>query len=903
MALDRLASLDRIPPQNLEAEQAVLGSMLIERPAVEKAAEILKPEDFYRDAHRFIFEAILALAERDEPVDLITVPEELKSRGQFDSVGGFLYLQNLMEAPSTAANVEHYARLVEEKAILRRLLDAGTQIQGLAYSEYDGISDVVDRAERMVFEVGQRRMGQFFTHLRPLLDEELDRIEKRYENKGVPTGRMTPFKDLNYMTSGLQPSDLVIVAARPSMGKTALSVQMAQHVALEEKLPVAIFSLEMSKEQLAMRMICSEARVDGHRLRTGYLHDDDWVRVGNGIGRLAEAPIYIDDTPDVSAMEMRAKCRRLKAEHGGLGLILIDYLQLMRSHKRTENRNQELSEIARACKTLARELKVPILALSQLSRAVESRNDKRPMLSDLRECVVGDTRLMDARTGRLVAIRDVKAGDTILGMGAGQKIGAYQVRDVWSTGVKPVWTLTTRTGRTVTASGNHPFLTAGGWKRLEELHPGDVIASALRLPEYGSSHPDRRDLCRLLGYLVGDGTYQQHRSVGLCGSDPAIIDDALTIVARHFPAVRWREKKRYGDYQEGDFSCLYENGYGRPHGNPLREWLRCLGVFGQKDATKRIPEWVFEAGESGARAFLAGYFSTDGCVKTRHTGKQRWDVHFDTVSRQLAEDVQMLLLRLGVIASIDGGKHNPKSTQPIYRLSVASFAGNLRRFAALIRPIGRKGCLLLQMVEELSPSVTNGSLFSLPVEVSQLMFERTKHLRQQGRKLEGGRLYWKHQGRRPHRQSCAAIADRLGDAELAMWAESDLLWEEIKSIEPAGEQEVFDIQVDCATFLANGIVAHNSGAIEAEADVVMFIYRDAYYKMKEAVDADEEMQPQRDIEKVDETELIIAKQRNGPTGTVKVAFLQRYARFEELDLQHNDYTDGDFKQDGRISGG
>ena len=377
---------DRIPPQNMEAEQAVLGSMLIERPALEKAAEILKPEDFYRDVHRQIFEAMLALAARDEPVDLITLQDELLSRGQFETVGGFLYLQNLMDAPSTAANIEYYSKLVEEKSILRRLLDAGTQVQGLAYSEFDSIDEVIDKAERLVFDVGQRRMGNFFFHIRPLLDEELDRLEKRYENKGVLTGRMTPFDDLNYVTNGMQPSDLIIVAARPSMGKTTLAVQIAQHIALTEKLPVALFSLEMSKEQLVTRMICSESQVDGHRLRTGQLHTEDWQRVGEGISRLAEAPIYIDDTPDVSAMEMRAKCRRLKAEQGGLGLIMVDYLQLMRSSsKRSENRNQEISEIARGCKSLARELRVPVMALSQLSRAVESRPDKRPMLSDLRE--------------------------------------------------------------------------------------------------------------------------------------------------------------------------------------------------------------------------------------------------------------------------------------------------------------------------------------------------------------------------------------------------------------------------------------------------------------------------------------------------------------------------------------
>ncbi len=385
MSNDFSMRFDKIPPHNMEAEQAVLGSMILERSAIEKAAEILKPDDFYRDAHRYIFEAILALAERDEPVDPITLPDELRQKGNLQAVGGELYLYTLMEAPSTAANIEFYAKLVEEKSILRRLLEAGTQIQGLAHSEFEHIDEVVDRAERLIFEIGQRRVSQFFYPLRPLLDAELDRIEKRYEHKGMTTGRQTPFDDLNFMTAGLQPSDLIIVAARPSMGKTALTIQMGQYIAQNEKLPVAIFSLEMSKEQLVTRMICSEAKVDAHRLRTGYLQGDDWQKVGEGLSRLSDAPIFIDDSPDVSVLEMRAKCRRLKAEYGGLGIIIIDYLQLMRSHKKTENRNQEISELARGCKSLARELNVPVIALSQLSRAVEQRPDKRPMLSDLRE--------------------------------------------------------------------------------------------------------------------------------------------------------------------------------------------------------------------------------------------------------------------------------------------------------------------------------------------------------------------------------------------------------------------------------------------------------------------------------------------------------------------------------------
>lgn len=375
---------DRIPPQSLEMEQATLGSMLIDRSAIEKAAEILKPEDFYREAHRIIFEAILSLVARDEPVDLLTVQEQLRLQEVLESVGGTSYLLQLMNSVVTPSNVDHYAKTVEEKAILRRLIGAAAEIQTLAHSEYEDIAEVVDGAERAVFGVAQRRIGAYFTPMRPLISSVFEQIEHRSENKDATTGLATPFDDLNYMTAGLQPSDLVIVAARPSMGKTSLALGMGQYAAIRHNLPVAVFSLEMSKEQLCIRMICSEARVDAHRLRTGYLVDDDWRRVGDGCSRLSEAPIFIDDSPDTSALEMRAKCRRLKAEHG-LGMVIVDYLQLMRGHRRTENRTQEIGEIARALKSLARELKVPVVALSQLSRAVEQRPDKRPMLSDLRE--------------------------------------------------------------------------------------------------------------------------------------------------------------------------------------------------------------------------------------------------------------------------------------------------------------------------------------------------------------------------------------------------------------------------------------------------------------------------------------------------------------------------------------
>ncbi len=878
-----------VPPHSIEAEQSTLGAMLIERAAVEKVFEILDAEDFYRDAHQTLFDAITTLSERDEPIDFITVQNELKNRDKLDSVGGVAYLTALFDTVPTAANVEYYAKIVEEKATLRRLISASLEIIGSARGEVEDVGEVLDEAERAIFGVSQQRATAYFSPLRTLLLSVYERAEELSEMKSQISGLSTGIHDFDMITSGLQSTDLIIVAARPSMGKTSLCLSIAEHVALKEKKPVAIFSLEMSKEQLALRMLCSQAQVNSHKLRTGHLSEDEWGMLAGVVQNMYEAPIFIDDATDTSALTMRAKCRRLMAEHG-LGLIVVDYLQLMRSHRRTENRVQEIGEIARGLKSLGRELKVPVIALSQLSRAVESRENKRPMLSDLRECVVGDTRLTDAVTGRPVPIRDVQTGDTILAMDGRQKVRPFAVERVWSTGIKPVFTLCTRTGRAVTATANHPLLTAQGWKRLEELAPGDIIATAMRLPEHGEEKPERADLCRLLGYLVGDGTFQTHRAVGFCGSEPCAVEDVIGIVARRFPGVAWREKRHSGNYQEGDFSCLYPNGYGKPYGNPLREWLREIGVLGERDSTKRVPDWVWDAGEIGAANFLAGYFSADGCVKK--AAGRGWFVHFDTVSRRLAEDVQMLLLRLGIVATVNDGYQSAKATQPLYRVSVVSFANNLRRFVVAIHPGGRKGNLLDQMVSELTDGVTNGSLFGLPPEVSDLLFDKTKHLRQQGRKLEEGRrLYWKPQGKRPRRDVCARFADGLKDEVLGVWANSDLLWEEIKSITPAGEAEVFDITVPgCANFLANGIVAHNSGSIEAEADMVCFLYREAYYKMKEAFQTEGGENPVQ--QEMEETEIIVGKHRNGPTGMVKVGFMARYAKFVDLDLTRTDEPTG-----------
>lgn len=377
-------ALERIPPQNLDAEQSTLGSMLLEKDAIYKGAELLRPEDFYREAHRVIFEVVVYLANKSEPVDIITVSEELKQRGMLDKVGGGAYLTQLANFVPTAANVEHYAHIVAEKSLLRSIISVATNIVKMGFEGAEEVDVILDRAEKEIFEISQKRNIKGFVSLRSILVETFERIEKLYESKGGVTGLPTGYADFDRMTAGLQPSDLIILAARPSMGKTTFALNIGSYTAVELKVPSIFFSLEMSKEQLALKLLCSEAGVDNQRIRTGTLKDDDWPRLSHALGRLSDAMFFIDDSPGITALEIRAKTRRIKAEYG-LGLIVIDYLQLMQSRSRSENRQQEVSEISRSLKALARELNVPVIALSQLSRAVEQRADKRPGLSDLRE--------------------------------------------------------------------------------------------------------------------------------------------------------------------------------------------------------------------------------------------------------------------------------------------------------------------------------------------------------------------------------------------------------------------------------------------------------------------------------------------------------------------------------------
>ena len=375
---------DRTLPHNHEAERTVLGAVLVDNQAFNSAAEVLKREDFYRDSHRRIFDAMAALAERSQPIDLVTLKDELVRESALEAVGGAAYLGALLDGVPRITSVEHWSRIIKEKAVLRNLIHAGNRIVQSCYEGEDEAAVLLDQAEKSIFDIAERRIRAGFISMREIVKQSFRTIDQLSQSKDVVTGLATGFVDIDEMTSGLQKGELVIVAARPAMGKTSFCLNIAQHVAMRVGQTVGLFSLEMSKEQLALRFLCADARVDAHRLRTGKLNEKDWARLAKAYNDLAQSRIFIDDSATVSPLEMRAKCRRLKAEHG-LGLVIVDYLQLVTSAGRSENRQQELSAISRSMKGLAKELGVPVIALSQLSRAPEARTDRRPQLSDLRD--------------------------------------------------------------------------------------------------------------------------------------------------------------------------------------------------------------------------------------------------------------------------------------------------------------------------------------------------------------------------------------------------------------------------------------------------------------------------------------------------------------------------------------
>ncbi len=483
-------NVSRIPPHSFEAEESLLGAMLLSRDAIAVAVQEVGADDFYKPSHSHIFSAVTGLYSRGEPADAVTVAEEMRRIGSLEASGGASTLLSLQANTPAISSATRYARIVAEHAVLRRLIGVAYEIAEIGYELPTDVTQALDRAEAMVFDVAQRRASDTTRSLKELLADSLDHLEYLANRGETITGVATGYQDLDHELYGLQPSNLVVVGARPSMGKTAFALGLAAHAA-RTGTPVLFFSLEMSHLELAQRVLCAEARVDAGRLRNGKLVESDWSKIAGAIGRIGTSPLYIDDNPNVTVMDIRAKARRMKSTEGGLGLVVVDYLQLMTGRMAAESRQVEISEISRGLKLLARELKIPVVALSQLSRNLESRADKRPMLADLRECLAGDTvvALADAPP---VTIRDLarrgEANAAVWSLDDDFRLVTSVMVQAWSTGAKPVQAVRLSTGQLLRATSNHPLLTPDGWRPVGELTLGSVVAVA-ELPEAPAGGP------------------------------------------------------------------------------------------------------------------------------------------------------------------------------------------------------------------------------------------------------------------------------------------------------------------------------------------------------------------------------------------------------------------------------
>ena len=658
------------------------------------------------------------------------------------------------------------------------------------------------------------------------------------------------------------------------MGKTTFALNIAENAAIAHNKPVAIFSMEMSREQLAFRMISSLGRVDQGHMRTGNFGDEDWARINSAIAQMKSAPIYIDDGGSLTPTEVRARARRLAREcekQGGLGLIVIDYIQLMQVAGNKENRATEISEISRSIKSLAKELRVPVIALSQLNRGVEQRQDKKPVMSDLRECVTGDT-LVVLADGRRVPIRDL-VGTTprVLAVDEQQKVVAAMSDLVWSVGVKAIKRLVLASGRTLRATGKHRVLTGKGWQQLDDITVGDRVAISRNLPVENSGSSWRDEELILLGHLVGDGSYLSHQPLRYTTASEenslAVREAAEALgstVTRHAGRGLWHQ--------------LVISGNGnRWHPAGVGAWLKRLGIFGQRSYEKHLPAAVFALPNDQIALLLRHLWATDGCIHVRDDGRGRGSdrVYFATCSERLALDVTALLLRFGIVARIRAVAQ--RTARPVFNVDVTG-AEQQRLFISDVGVFGPRLAQAEKLVLKLERVEESTNVDTLPVECfDQVRVSMraagvtTRRMAAMRGTAYGGSAHFKFA---PSRRTLDSYAELLEDPTLKSWANSDLFWDRVVAIEPVGEEEVFDLTVPGPeSWLADGLVVHNSGAIEQDADLIMMIYREEVY---------EPDTPRKGI-----ADIIITKQRNGPTGEVHLTFLGKYTRFENL--AHGDY--------------
>ena len=877
----------RIPPQNLESERALLGSIMLKPEGMSDAIDTISPDSFYAEKHRFIFQAMLELFSRSEPIDLLSLSTKLKEKGKLDQVGGGAYLAELVNAVPSASNLNHYAKIVQKKAIMRGLIDVSRHVGELGYADEHDIEYLLDEAEKKVFAVTNAPIGQKFVSIRETLGDVWERLEslhgKKDDIRGVPSG----FKSLDDHLAGFQKSDLIILAARPSMGKTALALDIARQAATLHNVPVGIFSLEMSAQQLVDRMLAAESRVDAWKLRTGKLTaDEEFSRIRDSLDKLSKAPIFIDDKASNTVLGMRSTARRLKSEHG-LGLIIVDYLQLMAPSRNYDSMVHQVTEISRSLKSLARELDVPVIALSQLSRAVEQRQG-RPRLSDLRDsgCIAGDTLIMRADTGERVPIKDMvgEKNIPIYGVDKNMNMRVYHASKIFPSGEKRLFTITTRSGRTIRASANHKFYTIDGWKRLDEIAP----KTALGLPRSFVSPGKRggslsRDEIGLLAHLLGDGCILPRQPFHYTSADIRNIEFVEGAAARIF-GIHTRRIAQ-DNWWYAYLPSPTRLARGRQH--PITKWYASLGLSLVRSYEKKIPAAIFCADNRDVAYFLHHLWATDGNISAVRDSAERIigaAIYYASSSRALAEGVQHLLLRLGIWSTLrkaEQGKYRPNWHVAIQ----GKTAQNL--FLKTVGSYGARGDMTKMLLGVLRAIKGNPNTDIIPRAIWDSAVA--------GAKMRSG-LSWRDVARELSisydgaarqkngisRERMTRIATALKSETLAAFASSDIFWDEIVTIERGGIEMVYDATVAGAhNFVANDFIVHNS--IEQDADVVMFIHR-------------EDKQQKSDSAQPNIAEILIEKHRNGPTGKIELYFDEKKTTFLSIEKSggHGDGRAGDF---------
>ena len=855
----------RVPPHSQDAEESVLGAMLLDKDAVIAVAEFLSPSDFYDDRLKDVYQACLDLYQDRVPIDVLTVAERLKKTKKLKDLGGASFVTELTNKVPTAAHVEHYGRIVKDAATKRSLMTAASRLMDVSMDDSLAANEALDMAESEVFSLSQKHLAQSFTSVREALAESFDRLDELHKQGEGLRGISTGFNDIDSALAGMQKSNLLILAARPGVGKTSLALNIAQNAAVKNKKNVGFFSLEMSKEELIDRLLVGQADIDAWKLKTGKLSEDDFTKLSNAMGELAEAPLYIDDTPALSILEMRTKARRLQVEHG-LDLLIVDYLQLARS-RNLENRVQEVSEISQGLKNLARELKIPVFALSQLSRAVETRGGKKPQLSDLRDsgCLLGDSLITLYPSGERVRLDSLlgKNDFKVMSLNSMLKMEATLVSRVFSSGKKKVYKLTLKSGREVTASANHKFFKFDSWKMLDELKIGDRLAVPRILVAKGRKNISDDKLI-VLAHLIGDGCYVKRQPLHYTNSDMKLISIVKKASVSSF-AIKPRIVKQKNWYH------LYLSSskkLARGIRNPIVKWFdEELGIYGQHSREKIIPNQIFNLNDEKIKLFLKHSWATDGCIKTQIGDKSEVSVYYASGNKELIKQVQHLLLRLGILSKVSST--SKKGYKDIWNVHIQGKVEQLK-FLQDIGCVGEKEKEVKKAIKFLKQIIANPNNDIVPKEIWEFIKKVLKNKKITTREFHK-KMNWAYSGTQRYgngisRDRLLKIFKALKDEQLKKYAESDIYWDEVTSIKYIGIKEVYDATVpENSNFIANDIIVHNS--IEQDADVVMFLWRE-------------------EDDNIENIMLDIAKHRNGPLRSIPLHFKGDRIKFFSRDTKH-----------------